>query len=318
MDINSLKIRLSLLSSLRNLLDTPIISAYKAVLDAKTADDFTNNYASLCHKIYNTGDACVSVLNDISCDENALTANLENPNQDIVNSVTLDLQTISEILKLKTKDFNKYIKNNFPELTSCSDFMPNLPKCKEFPFSKCSELLEHYKNNGFGFFAKASSFTVNENGKILPVLCPDTITLKDLKGYQRQRGQVIANTVAFLNKKPANNILLYGDKGTGKTAYATYLKNNNYKGVKANVINIAETDYKIFYQLKKEHDLTLTDYTRIWKIIILMNFLFLIVLICTMIFNLMINHALHGFFVTDFTIFFRIFPSFLHKVCYNN
>lgn len=218
MDINSLKIRLSLLSSLRNLLNTPIISAYKAVLDAKTADDFTNNYASLCHKIYNTGDACVLVLNDISCDENALTANLENPNQDIVNSVTLDLQTISEILKLKTKDFNKYIKNTFPELTSCSDFMPNLPKCKEFPFSKCSELLEHYKTNGFGFFAKASSFTVNENGKILPVLCPDTITLKDLKGYQRQRGQVIANTVAFLNKKPANNILLYGDKGTGKSS----------------------------------------------------------------------------------------------------
>ena len=90
---------------MRNLLDTPIISAYKAVLDAKTADDFTNNYASLCHKIYNTGDVCVSVLNDISCDENALTANLENPNQDIVNSVTLDLQTISEILKLKNKRF---------------------------------------------------------------------------------------------------------------------------------------------------------------------------------------------------------------------
>lgn len=218
MDINSLKIRLSLLSSLRNLLDTPIISAYKAVFESKTAQEFANNYASLCHKIYNTDDACISVLNDISCDENALTANLENPNEYVVNSVTLDLQTIGEILKLKTKDFNKYIKNTFPELISCADFLPSLPKCREFPFSECSELLEHYKTNGFGFFAKASSFTVNENGKILPVLCPDAITLQDLKGYKRQREQVIANTLAFLNKKPANNILLYGDKGTGKSS----------------------------------------------------------------------------------------------------
>lgn len=218
MDINSLKIRLSLLSSLRNLLDTPIISAYQAVFNAKTADDFANAYAFLCHKIYNIDDACEAVLNDISCDENALTANLENPNSDIMQSVTTDLQTISAVLKLKTKDFTKYIKNTFPELASCSDFMPSLPKCKEFPFSECSELLEHYKTNGFGFFAKASSFTVNENGKILPVLCPDLITLQDLKGYERQRNQVIANTVAFLNKKPANNILLYGDKGTGKSS----------------------------------------------------------------------------------------------------
>ncbi len=218
MDINSLKIRLSLLSSLRNLLDTPIISAYNTVFNAKTSYEFTNSYAALCHKIYSMEDVCQAVVNDISCDENALTANLENPNQDIVKSITLDLQTISEILKLKTNDFAKYIENTFPELASCLDFMPNLPKCKEFPFSNCNELLEHYKANGFGFFAKSSSFTVNENGKILPVLCPDAITLSELKGYKRQRDQVIANTVAFLNKKPANNILLYGDKGTGKSS----------------------------------------------------------------------------------------------------
>jgi len=99
----------------------------------------------------------------------------------------------------------------------------------------------------------------------------------DAVNYQKRHNKDMFNEI-FVKDNNLDKLIspdiyfLIGDKGTGKTAYATYLKNNNYKGVKANVINIAETDYKIFYQLKKEHDLTLTDYTRIWKIIILMYF----------------------------------------------
>jgi predicted AAA+ superfamily ATPase len=51
-----------------------------------------------------------------------------------------------------------------------------------------------------------------------PVLCPDPITLSDLSGYENQRALVINNTLAFLEGKPANNLLLYGDRGTGKSA----------------------------------------------------------------------------------------------------
>ena len=46
----------------------------------------------------------------------------------------------------------------------------------------------------------------------------DPIRLSDLKGYARQKDQVITNTLAFLENRPANNILLYGDKGTGKSS----------------------------------------------------------------------------------------------------
>ncbi|MDR0998086.1 MAG: ATP-binding protein, partial [Treponema sp.] len=42
--------------------------------------------------------------------------------------------------------------------------------------------------------------------------------LSDLSGYQDQRSLVIANTLRFLEGKPANNVLLYGDRGTGKSA----------------------------------------------------------------------------------------------------
>jgi predicted AAA+ superfamily ATPase len=51
-----------------------------------------------------------------------------------------------------------------------------------------------------------------------PVHTPDPITLAGLSGYEEQRNIVIANTLRFLEGKPANNLLLYGDRGTGKSA----------------------------------------------------------------------------------------------------
>jgi predicted AAA+ superfamily ATPase len=51
-----------------------------------------------------------------------------------------------------------------------------------------------------------------------PVRSPDPIKLAGLAGYEEQRSVVTANTLRFLEGKPANNILLYGDRGTGKSA----------------------------------------------------------------------------------------------------
>ncbi|MDR1909569.1 MAG: ATP-binding protein, partial [Spirochaetaceae bacterium] len=51
-----------------------------------------------------------------------------------------------------------------------------------------------------------------------PVLNPDPVKLEDLCGYEHQRSVVIANTLQFLEGRFANNLLLYGDRGTGKSA----------------------------------------------------------------------------------------------------
>lgn len=53
---------------------------------------------------------------------------------------------------------------------------------------------------------------------LLPVLHPDPIRLADLSGYEEQRSVVVSNTLRFLEGKAANNLLLYGDRGTGKSA----------------------------------------------------------------------------------------------------
>ena len=52
----------------------------------------------------------------------------------------------------------------------------------------------------------------------MPVKHPDPQRLEDLPGYEKEREKVIANTRALLAGKPANNVLLYGDAGTGKSS----------------------------------------------------------------------------------------------------
>ncbi len=63
---------------------------------------------------------------------------------------------------------------------------------------------------------------------------------------------------------------LIGDKGTGKTAYAVFLENNVYRNTQSLVINFESTDYKVFINLNKMGFLQLSDFTRVWKIIILL------------------------------------------------
>lgn len=63
---------------------------------------------------------------------------------------------------------------------------------------------------------------------------------------------------------------LIGEKGTGKTAYATFLSNSEYKGNKGILKFISSTDYEKFYELKKNGKIDISGYVDIWKTIILL------------------------------------------------
>ena len=77
---------------------------------------------------------------------------------------------------------------------------------------------------GYGMFAKHHVFTV-ENGHLVPVKYQDPQRLSELPGYEKEREKVIANTKALLAGMPANNVLLYGDAGTGKSSAVKAIAN---------------------------------------------------------------------------------------------
>lgn len=83
--------------------------------------------------------------------------------------------------------------------------------------ARYEEHLRTLHRHGYGVYAQYTVFTVRE-GALVPVKHPDLPPLAALSGYDRERALVIANTRALLEGRPANNVLLYGDAGTGKSS----------------------------------------------------------------------------------------------------
>jgi hypothetical protein len=84
------------------------------------------------------------------------------------------------------------------------------------------ELTTLYRADGCGDFARYRAF-VWEDGHLVPVAEPDCPAADELLGYDSQREEVLQNTKALLAGRYVNNVLLYGESGTGKSATVKHL-----------------------------------------------------------------------------------------------
>ncbi|MBR6573997.1 MAG: ATP-binding protein [Clostridia bacterium] len=96
-------------------------------------------------------------------------------------------------------------------------------------------LVDHYAVHGVGIFGMGHAFRIEEQGHadLKPIYNEDPVRLDDLVGYDEQKEQLVRNTLAFLEGKPANNVLLYGDSGSGKSTCIRALLHEYYpKGLR--------------------------------------------------------------------------------------
>jgi len=83
-----------------------------------------------------------------------------------------------------------------------------------------------YEKFGVGQFALNKAFRWDAlDCEIVPVTHTEDILLADLVGYEEQKKVLVDNTLAFLEGFPANNVLLYGESGTGKSSSIKALLN---------------------------------------------------------------------------------------------
>ena len=85
-------------------------------------------------------------------------------------------------------------------------------------FFEC--MITFYASHGVGKFGLNHAFSVTLNGEdaiIDPIANPARVTLDSIIGYDLQKRELVQNTKAFTLGKAANNVLLYGDSGTGKS-----------------------------------------------------------------------------------------------------
>lgn len=124
-----------------------------------------------------------------------------------------------------SKVFNKRIRNRICELSKALEQSDSVEQFKE-------RLTQFYKEFGVGKLGLHKAFRVEhpENGavQIVPITKIAHVHLDDLVGYEIAKKKLIDNTEAFVNGKRANNCLLYGDAGTGKSSSIKAILNQYY------------------------------------------------------------------------------------------
>lgn len=119
-------------------------------------------------------------------------------------------------------------------------------------------ITEFYKEYGVGKFGLNKAFRIEEGtdlktANIIPITRVEHVYLNDIIGYDIQKKKLTYNTESFINGKPANNCLLYGDAGTGKSSSVEAIVNEYYdKGLR--IIEIYKHQFRylsdILEQLK--------------------------------------------------------------------
>lgn len=122
------------------------------------------------------------------------------------------------------KVFNKRIRDRICEL---SDKLGNSKSTEEFK----SILTQFYKEFGVGKLGLHKAFRVEhteDGAEIVPITKISHVHLDDLVGYEIPKQKLIENTEAFVEGRRANNCLLFGDAGTGKSSSIKAILNQYY------------------------------------------------------------------------------------------
>ncbi|MDD6658886.1 MAG: ATP-binding protein [Eubacteriales bacterium] len=139
----------------------------------------------------------------------------------VMNAVKSDLAKLEEIASINAQDIANGVDDD-----DVKEILLTLPgwevgkpvePLKDHWDKQIDELVNYHKTYGYGMYAKNIAFTWRDE-EITPVNSIDAIRLTDLKNYELQRNKVIDNTESFIAGHPANNVLLYGDRGTGKSS----------------------------------------------------------------------------------------------------
>ena len=163
----------------------------------------------------------------------------------ILDGVKADLEKLEVIASISAEDIYKA-----EEDSDIADVLKSMPKWNPngramLPLTDnwaehIEDLKAFHKTNGYGMFAKFVAFTWR-NEEFVPITAIDSIRLTDLKNYEVQRGKVVDNTFAFISDLPANNVLLYGDRGTGKSSTVHAIL-NEYRDRGLRMIEISKSD----------------------------------------------------------------------------
>ena len=212
--LKNLQLGLDFVSVFMGVTQTPLFTAFSAYNQAVGADKH-KAYAKFVKEIYDGGgNLSKLVFQLIGEDENVFVkakAKKQTVSAYIESSVRRELDTFSAFARLTAKDFAE-------DMQADENSIPAFATTDEDLYQAYSERLAGIEKYGYGVFSSYPMFRLGEDKKIEPIVSADKIGMDTFIGYENERAQVVANTRAFIEGRPAANTLLCGDAGTGKSS----------------------------------------------------------------------------------------------------
>lgn len=217
-ELDKIKLGFSSVVIFRNILKTKVIKKLLKFLNCETKENIDNIkqidlYSEFLSELFKSDNNLADfILSQIFLDDN------------IYISKCILKQEINNNLKKIFKNelnFFKYISSfDFSSILN-KEYSKNIAELeiKEIDFYKI--YFEHIKNidkKGYGIFYNNNMFVLDDRKNIIAVKNKDNQDIKKLYGYEIERNKVLSNTKILIEGKKANNILLYGDAGTGKSS----------------------------------------------------------------------------------------------------
>lgn len=184
-----------------------------------------NPFSITCEKIgANDGSVNHFARNDFSAIKNLFEYDFSK----IEKSLGIDCFTqISNYRAIEKKEL-MYNKNVSEKVQALSSRMEQARDVEGF----FTAVTEFYRDYGVGMFGLNKAFRIQDrtDSKLvfLPINNMDKVMLSDLVGYEIQKKKLVDNTRAFVEGKKANNVLLFGDSGTGKSTSIKAIVNEFY------------------------------------------------------------------------------------------
>ena len=213
---------LCLFTVTRDVLDTPVIKSFLNYCEEENKQEKLKKYGAFVHEIYkNGGNLSKCVQKALFENENvyvkAISKN-EEISKNVENSLNYELNTLSQLASITSDSFmlDMGVSVKLPEYDTEKTDIEAVYKAR----------LKSIHKYGYGIFAFNCMFSSTDDGEIIPIESADKITIDNFIGYHEERKRVLDNTVAFLEGRPAANILLYGDAGTGKSSTVKAVANH--------------------------------------------------------------------------------------------
>lgn len=220
-----------------------IIKKYAADRDEK---EFIVSLLKFADKYCLSGDLWKLYLNYCLISNDNIYFNLNNKSDSLKFLFIEDLKVIKKLYELDLSFLNiesiiiedlknyKSLLNDRGYLFDIKDQIESLDIDKNTSLEEIISVLEKFNEEcGFGLFGLNRAFYIKEkiNNEIefVPISSIPKFKFSDIILYERQKKELLDNTEAFLLGKQANNVLLFGDSGTGKSSSIKALINKYYK-----------------------------------------------------------------------------------------